>query len=137
MPFEELETITRDNQPPTALVSYMRSTGRGGVGKTDPAKKPRLSITLPTSICGIGKLKKHQLLIGSGADKGKLRLKGVAAGKAGGVKPSEFKTHFIWRFGYVPKLGDEIFDGERCAVRKIGDDEFEVDINSAWFEPSK
>jgi hypothetical protein len=132
MPFEEIETVTKHNAPPTALVSYMRSK-RGKNAREE--KKPNLTITMPTTICGVGKAEKHVLLLGTGGDVGKLRIKGVAknATKNGAVKPREFKSHFIWRFGYVPKLGEEIFDAERCDVRKIGDDEFEIDVNAEWF----
>lgn len=132
MPFEELETEAK--APPAATLSYMRKAGKGGA--VNGNRPPRLMVTLPTAICGLGKLPHHILMIGSGADLGKLRLKGVAKDTRakGAVKPVEFKTHFIWRFGYVPRLGDEIFDKQACPVRRVGDDEFEIDVNPSWFE---
>jgi hypothetical protein len=85
--------------------------------------KPRLTITVPTVIV-IAKSERFVLLMGSGGDAGKLRIKGTKEKR--GVVPSEFKHHLILRFGHVPKLGDEIFDGERCAIRKITDEEYEI-----------
>jgi len=87
--------------------------------------KPRLAITLPTVVC-IAKSERFVFLLGTGPDKGKVRIRGVGKDKKG-VKPHEFKSHLILRFGYVPKLGDEIFDGERCALRRISDEEYEID----------
>jgi hypothetical protein len=129
VPFDDLETITKIGGPPKATISYMRS-GRKGTTNTERKGQPRLIVTLPTTICGTGKMPRHKVLIGSGEDEGKLRIKGVAEG---GVKPAEFKSHFIWRFGYVPRLGDEIFGAQTCAARKVDDDEFEVDVPASWF----
>jgi hypothetical protein len=128
MPFEVLETESKDNMPPTALVSYMRPKGRAGKNGAayDRSKiKPRLTITVPTVIC-IAKSERFMLLLGTGSDKGKLRIKGTKDKK--GVKPTEFKSHFVMRFGHVPKFGDEIFDGERCPLRRLSDEEYEIDI---------
>lgn len=132
MPFENLETITKANMPPMAKISYMPPAARASkkaARKGDP--KPQLIVSIPTTVCGTAKAKAFQLLLGSGADRGKLRIKGV---KAGGIEPKELAHTFIFRFGYVPKLGDDHFDGEHRAVRKIGDDEFEIDIPPSWFE---
>lgn len=127
MPFDEVETETKDNMPPTALLSYMRPSRKGGQEARNKGK-PRLSITCPTTICGTSKSERHVLLVGTGADKGKLRVRAhdPKRDKGKGVKPTEFKKHFIWRFGYVPKLGDEIFDGERHPVTRISAEEFEI-----------
>jgi hypothetical protein len=124
MPFEVVETETKDNMPPTALISYMRARRKGGAEYDRNKVKPRLTITVPTSIF-ISKAERFLLLVGTGADAGKARIKATKDKK--GVKPSEFKAHLILRFGHVPKLGDEIFDGERCAIRRVSDDEYEID----------
>jgi hypothetical protein len=137
VPFENLETITRDNMPPTALISYMPTQGHGkNAGKVKKDSKPRLVITLPTTICGLAKADRWALQLGSGPDAGKLRIKGLAknAPAKQGIAPSEMKNCFKFNFGFVTKLGDDHFDGERRPVRKISDDEFEIDIPASWFE---
>lgn len=126
MPFEVLEMLTKETMPPMASLSYMRPQGRKSAqgGAYDRTKiKPRLLITLPTAIV-IAKSPRFQVLFGTGADAGKLRVKGV---KTGGVKPSEFKTHLILRCGYAPRLGDDIFDKETCAIRRLSEEEYEID----------
>ena len=137
MPFETIETITRDNMPPTALISYMPAQGHGkNAGKVKKESKPRLVITLPTTICGTAKADRWSLMLGTGADAGKLRVKGLPKNAAGkqGVKPTEMKNCFKWNFGFVPKLGEDHFDGERRPVKKLSDDEFEIDVPASWFE---
>lgn len=135
MSFEVLETEPGEINHPTALISYMRPVQRKP--KSGSAKvydrtgvKPQLIVTLPTSICGVGKSPSHVFMLGTGPDgKGKARIKGSAAPKA--VKPKEMKHSFTWKFGYVPKFGDEIAAQERVLCRKIGDNEFEIDM-PAW-----
>ena len=132
MPFEIAETESKDNMPPTALLSYMRPKGRGkavvkGGADYDRTKvKPKLIISVPTVLV-IAKSPRFVLLIGTGAEAGKLRLRGVKDGTKNSVKPTEFKAHLLLRFGYVPKLGDDIFDGERCPLKRISDEEYEID----------
>ena len=76
------------------------------------------------------------LQLGSGADKGKIRIKGGKSKE--GVEPKQLMHAFVFRFGYVPKLGDDIFDGGHRPVRKISDDEFEIDAPAEWFnEPAR
>ncbi len=133
MPFENVETITKQNMPPTAKISYMPPAPRGKNTRRNEDAKPQLVISIPTTICGTAKSKTFQLLVGSGADAGKIRIKGSKT-KDVGVEPKELMHAFIFRFGYVPKLGDDHFDGERRPVRKIGDDEFEIDVPGSWFE---
>jgi len=127
MPFEVVETVTKENMPPTVLISYMRPKRKGKDAECDRGKvKPKLTMTVPTSIF-ISKAETFLLLVGTGADAGKARIKASKDKKA--IKPSEFKSHLIFRFGFVPKLGDEIFDGERCAIRRLTDDEYEIDAS--------
>jgi len=135
MPFENLETITKQNMPPRAKLSYMPTQGRGkNGGKARGDAKPQLIISIPTTVCGTTKAKAFTLLLGSGADRGKLRVKGVKKDAGGGIEPKELMHASVFRFGYVPKLGDDHFDGEHRPVRKISDDEFEIDIPESWFE---
>ena len=130
MSFAPLETYTKRNAPPTAKITYLRGC-RGE--KPKPDAKPQLFISLPSTICGAAKAKTFALLIGSGEDAGKLRIRGCNS-EDDGVAPTELKRAFVFRFGYVPKLGDEIFDGGRQPARKISDDEFEIDFPPEWFE---
>jgi hypothetical protein len=125
MPFEIVETETKDNMPPSALVSYMRPVRKGKAADGDRSKvKPRLTITLPTVVC-IAKSERFLLLLGSGEHAGKIRVKGTRDKK--GVKPTQFKSFLVLRFGHVPKLGFEIFDGERCKIVRIADEEYEIE----------
>lgn len=124
MTFEIAETETKDNMPPTACLTYMRTKRKGGGAFDRDKVKPRLSVTLPTVVC-IAKSERFLLLLGTDADAGKIRIRGTKEKK--GIKPSEFKKHLILRFGHVPKLGDAIFDGMRCPVRRVSDEEYEID----------
>jgi hypothetical protein len=135
MSFEALENVTKRDMPPRAKLSYLRPTGRGkSAGKSRDEVQPQLLISIPTTICGTAKAKTFVLLLGAGTDAGKLRVKG---GKDKGVEPKELKHAFVFRFGFIPRLGDEIFDGEHRPVRKIGDDEFEIEVPPSWFAAAK
>lgn len=131
MPFEVLETETRGNETPRASLSYLRHVRKGK--EMDRAKvKPKLIITLPTVIC-ISKKKRFYILVGTGQDSGKIRLVGTDEERKG-VKPSEFKSFLVLRFGYVPALGDEIFDGAKCDICKISEDTYEIDAGVLFKE---
>jgi hypothetical protein len=132
MPFEPLETETKGNSPVEAIVTYMRPKPRGKAAYADKGQsgRPVLRICIPTKICGIGKAEKHKLFIGTGDDAGKMRVAGNTAEDS--IAPKQLKHTFIWTFGYVPRLGEEVFD-ERLPVRKIEDDVFEIDVNPKWF----
>lgn len=128
MPFEILETITKQNAAPTAKLSYLRHVRKGK--EMDRSKvKPNLTVTMPTTIC-LSKAEKFQIFIGSGVDSGKLRICGLKKGVPGGVKAKEFKTHIILRFGYVPTLGDEIFDKVECAIVRVDTDTYDLTVPS-------
>lgn len=136
MPFETVETFTKAKMPPSAKISYMRPTGRGANGgKAKADAKPQLKITVPTTIAGVSKAETFILLVGTGEDAGKIRIRGLAPGQQNdaAVKPAELKHALVFRFGYVPRLGDDIFDGESRPVKKIGDDEFEITVPESWF----
>lgn len=134
MPFDVVETEPEARAAPTAMISYERPKRRGASAKTldRVGVRPQLHITLPTTICGIGKAKSHVLLIGKGPDKGKARIKASAAEAKGAVVPKEMKHSFTWKFGFVPSLGVEAAAAERVLARKIGDDEFEIDLPEWW-----
>lgn len=127
MPFEIVETETKDTMPPTACLTYMRPKPRGGKPMDREKVKPKLIVTLPTVICGVAKSERFVLLMGTGADAGKVRIKGVKKDTKGGIKPTEFKAHMMLRFGHVPKIGKAIFDQMHCPVKRITDEEFEID----------
>lgn len=116
-------------------MSYMRKGHADSKSRDD--RKPSLTITVPTTLCGMSKSETFVLMIGSGDTAGKLRIKGEVALKGDkkpmGVKPAQMKHAFRWNFGYVLRLGDDHFDGERCLVRKISDEEFELDVKADWF----
>lgn len=127
MPFELVEILTKDTMPPTACLTYMRPKGRGGKPVDREKVKPKLIVTLPTVVCGVAKSERFLLLMGTGADAGKVRIKGTKKDDKKGVKPGEFKSHIMLRFGHVPKLGNAIFDQMHCPVRRINDEEYEID----------
>ncbi|QDM26981.1 hypothetical protein FNL56_13325 [Tardiphaga sp. vice304] len=137
MPFEEAEIHTRENAPPMATLAYTSKPGKKG-----NERNPSLSITLPTAICGQGKAERFVLLIGSGDMAGKIRIKGVAGSTkvaskdAKGVKPAQMKWSFRFNFGFVPRLGTDKIASDQLPLRKVGDDEFEIDVPASWFDPA-
>lgn len=137
MPFETIQTHAKGNEPPTAKLSYMRPQ-RNGVTKKDA--KPVLRITIPTTMCGTSKSATFVLQVGTGDDLGKVRVAGIT-GKAGdgslaGVEPKQTANAFIWNFGFVPLLGDDIFDDERGTITKIDGETFEISVTPSLFAPA-
>lgn len=136
MPFDELETITRGNEPPMATIGYEYAQTKGGRTRKADAK-PRLTITIPTTLCGTSKSKLWILQIGTGADAGKIRIVGrnVAPKAKSAVEPSQHAHFFRWNFGFVPRLGEEErWAPEKRPVRKMSDEEYEIDVPKSWFE---
>ena len=134
MPFEVLETVTKKNAPPVASLSYLRSVHKGKTAKSGTL--PMLRVGIPTTICGVSKSEHWFLLLGSGDDLGKLRIVGNLSGavkQEGGATVSQLKHQFRWNFGHIPRLGDEIFDGERFPVRKIADEIYEITMPTGFF----
>jgi len=136
--FETLEIAQKE--PPTAKISYLRGGGARSPKPGKPAKnldgvKPKLKISIPTTICGTAKAKIFELQLGSGNDAGKIRISGCKSGNAKGIEPAELKHAFTFNFGYVPKLGDDIFE-DRRPVRKITEDVYEIDVPPSWFMPN-
>jgi hypothetical protein len=132
MPFDDLYTIAKHNQPPMATISYSTTTRKAGPVRND--KSPTLKISIPTTICGTSKARAFKLQIGTGEDIGKLRIVGLPEAMAG-VEPSQHAHFFRWNFGFVPNLGEDEFEGEKRPVRKINDDEFEIYVPVSWFDP--
>ncbi len=130
MPFETLETVTKQNRPPMAAISYMRPSRKGEHKK---GVKPQLLISIPTALSAISKKKFFVLQIGRGADKGKARITGQNAKSKATIEPKCMKHTQIFNFGFVPMLGEDIAGLEHVLVRKISDDEFEVDL-PLWFK---
>jgi hypothetical protein len=131
MPFIDLETHTKRNQSPMATIIYAIKTRKTGSVRND--KKPTLTISIPSVICGTSKAERFKLQLGNGKEAGKLRIVG-ASSEIAGVEPSQHAHFFRWNFGFVPLLGEDEFEGERRPVRKISDDEFEIDVPVSWFE---
>lgn len=121
MAFDELECETKDNAKKLAKLSYMPS--RRKPGKDDGAgRKPMLLVTLPT-VHFISKGARFKIMIGSGNDAGTLR---IVKAETGGVKPHEFKSHVILRFGHIPKLGLDMWDAVQCEVTRVDDDTYDM-----------
>lgn len=123
MPFEELECETRENAKKLAKLSYMPSRRKGKTG--DGPRKPMLIVTLPT-VHFISKASRFKIFVGSGSETGVLRIMAVPEGSPGGVKPHEFRTHVILRFGHVPKLGEDMWDSVACDVTRMDDDTYDM-----------
>jgi hypothetical protein len=129
MPFEDLETHTKANTPPMASLSYLthaRNTAKPRKAGTPPPK-PKLLVTLPTVIC-ISKCKKFAIAVGTGADRNKLRITGLKPGVPGGVTGVNFKAFIRLHFGHVPRFGDDIFDGVKCAIVRVDDDTYDLTV---------
>jgi hypothetical protein len=130
MPFEDLETHTKANTPPMASLSYLTHARKNPAKPRKagaPPPKPKLLVTLPTAVC-ISKCKKFSIAIGTGADSNKLRVTGLKQGVPGGVSPHDFKAYIKLHFGYVPRFGDDIFDGVKCTIVRVNDDTYDLTI---------
>jgi hypothetical protein len=130
MPFNDLDTVAKARAP-EATISYSNKVRKTGRAKAD--KTLQLTISIGTAICGTPGAKAFKLQIGSGQDAGKLRIVGLSA-EVSGVIPTRHGRFHRWNFGFVPRLGDDQFQGEKRPVRKTGDDEFEIDVPTSWFE---
>lgn len=130
MPFEVVEVETKHNRPVTASISYMRPVRNGEHKK---GVRPQLIIAVPSAIASISKKKFFQLQIGKGSDAGKARITGQNAANGFTVEPRELLHWFVYNFGFVKMLGEDIADKEQVPVRKITDDQIEIDL-PAWFK---
>lgn len=128
MGYDILETVPRDSRLPMASVSYERPV------KSKDRRKPVLIVALPTTLAGICKRERFRFELGTGADSGKARICGVAKGVPGPSAPGTMmKNCLVIRFGEVPALGEDAAAREKCAVRKIDDNSWEIDL-PAWFK---
>lgn len=103
-------------------MAYARSKIRGRAATAGPqlgkkaAAKPTLIIWVPGERVPNLKFTKKQifsLLIGDGADTG---FAMISPAKEGTGTMTPFKSGFVFRFGYVPYLGDEAFEKELVEV---------------------
>jgi hypothetical protein len=133
MPFEALETIARDTRVPMASVSYARSQRKGKVR----AGLPVLIIAIPTTLAGVCKRDRFRFEVGTGNDAGKARVCGLAKGTVGTSAPGTMmKNALVIRFGEVPALGEDAAAKEQVHVRKIDDNQWEIDL-PPWFKVVK
>ncbi len=130
MPFELVATIAKPMKDVQASISYRKNTTKHG-----RSKNPKLIIGIPKTAMGDFKAKKEQafsLSLGIGDDAGKARILATAHG---GVLATHLKGGIVFRFGYVPMLGQDAAEKEFVAVKSIGDG-FEIDL-PAWFKSDK
>lgn len=132
MPFQPVEVVNKYNKPPQASISYERRERqtKKGVSK---AKRPTLLVAIPTALCGTSKKEHWMLQVGTGEDAGKARIVGVAKGGKHVSKSRDTMHSMNIDFGYVPLLGEDAAAKDYCAVRKISEDEYEIDL-PAWFK---
>lgn len=133
MPFEDFETVTKDNAPPTAVLTYQPAQRKN----VNPDAKPKLTISIPTTVCGVSKCKRFKILVGTGTDAGLLRIKGipsVAETAKVGVKPMEHEHFLKFNFGFVPAWGTEKIAADRHPVTRVDDDTFDVTVPKSWCE---
>ena len=131
MPFDLLETQTKATMPPMASLSYMRgrkaSHDDSGDDEGTPKIRPKLIVTLPTTVC-ITQAERFAIFIGTGEDRGKIRICGLKKGVPGGVIGTTFKQHVMLRFGFVPKFGNESFATVKCPITRIDNDTYEIEV---------
>jgi hypothetical protein len=134
MPFDEAETFTKHNAEPMARWVYEIGGHAGKPKKADA--KPKLYISIPTAICGVCKMPKFALLIGTGEDAGKVIVRGIAEehAKKHHIPPSEHSNFLKFNFGFVPQLGKRSFDGDHVPVKRLDDNNFELTVPASWFE---
>jgi hypothetical protein len=135
MPFEPVEVVNKHNRPPQASISYERAERKTRKGLTK-SKTPHLMISIPTTISGVSKKKFFMLQLGTGEDAGKARISGRAAATKHTVERRDLMHATTFDFGFVPMLGDDAAAKEFVGVRKISDDEFEIDLPK-WFSAER
>lgn len=126
MPFEVLPIVAKPLKDVRASISYRKSDTKHG-----RSKNPKLIVGIPKAISGDFKPKATQLfnmLIGHGADAGKARILPATDG----VKPTLLKGGAIFRFGFVPMLGQDAAEKDFVAVKTHGAG-FELEL-PAWFK---
>lgn len=131
MAWDEIVTEPKRVAMPTATLKYLRPKGRGKNAGPKVGARHELTIVLPTTICGVAKSKAFRLVVGSGAEKGKVRVLGCGPETRGAITAKEMAHCWSFRFGHVPKLADETFD-ERKVCRRISDEVFEIDADNLF-----
>lgn len=132
MPFETLETVSRRLPRSSGSISYRRVRGSKG-----HRPQPRLIISIPKTLAADFKTRDgdtYALLLGSGDDAGKARIRRDAKGTG---RCTPLQHTFMFNFGFVPYLGTSAGDREPLQVRAItGKDGsgFEFDL-PVWFKP--
>lgn len=128
MPFEAVATEPRVARQARPSISYMRQSSEHRAIKN---RLPRLNVSIPRAVLGAFKpngTTTYEFHIGTGKDVGKAR---IVPGK-NGVRALQMKHCVGFRFGYVPKLGDEIADREYVEGRPV-EGGYEIDL-PAWFK---
>lgn len=131
MPFEPVTVVNKHNRPPQASISYERSQRQTKKGMVR-GKLPSLVIAIPTTLSGATKKQHFMLTRGTGKDAGKARITGQNAANGHTVGRKDRINCTMFDFGFVPLLGEGAAAQEHVAVRKVSDDEFEIDL-PAWF----
>lgn len=131
--FEVIETITKQNKPPMAVVSYLKSQRKLKGDKRDD-RKPRLLIYIPSKLM-TAQSKNFLLMMGKGVQR-KLRVVGQNAANKNTVPCTSMKHCIRFDFGFVPYLGNEMAAGEECALTVISRESYEIDMPK-WFKPER
>lgn len=138
MAFQVAEVEVKKSSVPIACISYMRPLIRGkkggqpGAGRHAPGARPVLRISMPIIICAVSKKKQFQLELGTGTDYRKARIVGTNAANKHTVEPSQLKHTWIFKFGFLPSLGMDAWDGEHALITRIDDNTFEFDLPECW-----
>lgn len=128
MPFDVVPTISKPLKDVQASISY-----RKNLTKLGRSKNPKLIIGIPKLAMGSFKYdgkQVFQILIGNGEDVGKARIQ-PATGT--GAAARALKGGLVFRFGYVPMLGDDSAEKEFVSVKALTNNAFEI-VLPAWFK---
>jgi hypothetical protein len=113
MSFEPITFVAQSLKDVRASISYRR-----GSKKRSGLSAPRLVIGLPKTVVAEFKFKPDQtfgLLLGKGKEDGRARI----VPNEGGVKPKILKGGCVFRFGFVPFLGDSAAEKELVPVSVV------------------
>ena len=140
MPFGAVDFESKHNMKPRATVTYkVFRYGEKEFGPQDETKLPRLTVSIPTVLCGVAKSEKWAFLVGDGDDAGKIVVVGdlsPLAKQAGAqcvVPISQHKYFFKWNFGHVPRIAEFRVDAFVSEVRKIDDETYEMTVPIGMF----
>ncbi|MBN8965845.1 MAG: hypothetical protein J0H89_10810 [Rhizobiales bacterium] len=128
MSFENVAFIAKPLKDVQASISYRKNATKLG-----RSKNPVLIIGIPKTAMGEFKAKKEQtfiIAVGAGVDAGKAR---ILPDTSDGVLAKHLKGGLVFRFGYVPMLGEDSAEKEFVPVKALGKDGFEITL-PAWFK---